>query len=787
MQRKISFSFGLILFVLVVNVALSSWSAERLIEHDFWVAHTQEVIGQLEGVLADVTTAESAQRGFLLTHPEHNRRDYLKPYHDARDAAQGRLRTLRDLIADNPGQQKQLDVLDKQVEDKFAELDRVIDERKNKNINPAGEAVETDEAQRHMDAIRDTVKGLRQDEEKLLHDRTLNAKTSANLIRLTVWSGAAFSVALLVVAYILVVRDLDRRHRATELVRREREMFEITLLGIGDGVITTDAQGRVTLMNPVAQRLTGWQQEDAAGRSAAEVFRIVDEETRQAVQSPAEKAIQTNALVGLANHAVLIARDGGERVIDDSGGPIHSNEGRVVGAVLVFRDVSARRAAEKAVAERARLAELSAEVGAAMAQGRTLSESLHRCTEAMIQKAGAAFARIWTFDEAEDMLELKASSGLYTHLDGPESRIPVGQHIAGRIAKERKPHSTQTVADDPLVEDPDWARREGMTAFAGHPLVVEDRLVGVMTLFAREPFTEMALQKLKAVADLIAVGIDRKRAEEAESRQREWLHVTLSSVGDGVITIDSNGRVGFMNPVAQALTGWTEAQAEGRPLESVFQIINENTQQPLEAPVGTVLEEGTIARLGRQTILVSRDGTERPIAGSVAPIRNGVGAVQGVVLVFRDVGEIRLQEREREGLLTREQEARSRAEVSEAQLAEAARRKDNFLAMLGHELRNPLAPIRNAVAVLGFSDNGDANVREARRDDRPPDQTSDPHDRRSPRCFADRQRQDSTPVRASGRGAPGQGRCRRPSLGVGGSGLEAGDNSPRQAGLGRRR
>ena len=87
-----------------------------------------------------------------------------------------------------------------------------------------------------------------------------------------------------------------------------------------------------------------------------------------------------------------------------------------------------------------------------------------------------------------DVLELQASAGLYTHLDGPHSRVPVGQYKIGLIAQERKPHLTNTVVGDPRVSDQEWAQREGMVAFAGYPLIVEDRLVGVMAMFARHPF-----------------------------------------------------------------------------------------------------------------------------------------------------------------------------------------------------------------------------------------------------------------------------------------------------------
>ncbi|HEX4608671.1 MAG TPA: PAS domain S-box protein, partial [Urbifossiella sp.] len=149
------------------------------------------------------------------------------------------------------------------------------------------------------------------------------------------------------------VRDLlTERERATEVLRVERERYRVTLSSIGDAVIATDAGGGVTFLNPVAEALTGWAAAEAAGRPLTDVFRIVNEATRREVENPALRALANGVIVGLANHTVLIARDGTERPIDDSAAPIREN-GSVGGAVLVFRDITERKRAEES---RARLA-----------------------------------------------------------------------------------------------------------------------------------------------------------------------------------------------------------------------------------------------------------------------------------------------------------------------------------------------------------------------------------------------------------------------------------------------
>jgi len=127
--------------------------------------------------------------------------------------------------------------------------------------------------------------------------------------------------------------------------------LRVILSSIGDAVITTDLGGRITFLNQVAESLTGWSVKDSRGQPLEIVFKIVNEETRNPVESPATRALRDGVIVGLANHTLLIARDGTERAIDDSASPIRDTDGKMSGVVLIFRDVSERRAHERALAQ----------------------------------------------------------------------------------------------------------------------------------------------------------------------------------------------------------------------------------------------------------------------------------------------------------------------------------------------------------------------------------------------------------------------------------------------------
>ncbi|HEX5709359.1 MAG TPA: GAF domain-containing protein, partial [Pyrinomonadaceae bacterium] len=167
--------------------------------------------------------------------------------------------------------------------------------------------------------------------------------------------------------------------------------------------------------------------------------------------------------------------------------------------------------------------------------------------EALVTHLDAAFARVWTLDEGSSVLELQASAGMYTHLDGPHSRVPVGRFKIGLIAEERRPHLTNSVVGDPRVGDQEWAEREGMVAFAGYPLIVEDRLVGVMALFARHSLTERALEAMAAVANVVALGIERKRGEEGLRESEELNQAVLNSLVAHIAVLDREGRIVAVN------------------------------------------------------------------------------------------------------------------------------------------------------------------------------------------------------------------------------------------------
>ena len=164
---------------------------------------------------------------------------------------------------------------------------------------------------------------------------------------LSVDSAPIFDLEGNIVAAVSTFNDISERKRAEEALFQEKELAQVTLRSIGDAVITTDASGQVQYLNPIAETLTGWTQHEAEGLPLPEVFQIINETTREWVANPAERALQENGIVGLANHTILISRNGQEFAIDDSAAPIRGSDGQVIGAVLVFHDVTQTRSLAK--------------------------------------------------------------------------------------------------------------------------------------------------------------------------------------------------------------------------------------------------------------------------------------------------------------------------------------------------------------------------------------------------------------------------------------------------------
>lgn len=641
-----------------------------------------------------------------------------------------------------------------------------------------------------------------------------------------------------------------QRGRAEEQVREQQERLRTTLACIGDAVIATDMAGHITTMNAVAESLTGWKFEEATGQPLDMVFRIVNEETLQSVDNPAMRAMREGVIVGLANHTVLIGKDGTERSIDDSAAPIRCKEGQIVGSVLVFRDVTERRRLEKqnveqgeaarklaaivdssedaiisktldgiiqswnAAAERVfgytaeevvgrpitmlfpadrldeedriisriragervehfdtvrrrkdgtgvpvsltispikdekgriigaskiarditerkraeaaadqqhRLTSLRADIAAALASADDPPTTLQRCNEAIVKHLDVAFAGIWTLNETEQVLERQASAGLGTDLNGPHNRIKVGEFKIDRVAASRQLLLTNDVGHDPNISNPAWPEREGLVAFAGFPLMIEGRVLGVVGIFARRPLSEAVVSDLDTLGEGIGQYLHRKRAEERLRLLSEAAAVILYAPAPDVLVRTLFAKIG---PTIGADVYWNyivNETGDGLRLASCVGLAEEAVQPQLR--VGEHLC-GTAALHRHPVVVAHVQQCSDPKTQVVKSL--GVRAYAGFPLMSGNLllGTLSFASRSKDEFDPDELEfletnchyvavAYERLRLLE-KLRQADRKKDEFLATLAHELRNPLAPIRTGLQLMQMANGKRETVEQAR-------------------------------------------------------------------------
>jgi PAS domain S-box-containing protein len=306
-------------------------------------------------------------------------------------------------------------------------------------------------------------------------------------------------------------REVSERRRMEEALRASEEQYRTVTETASDAIITIDQEGSIIFVNRAAGKVFGYGPEEMIRQKLSllmpDYHRYV--EVASAVIGDAPAAREPVELSGLH-------KSGREIPIELSFGEFERGGRHMFTAIV--RDISERKRAQEALIMRVHEAALGAEIGAVMAETDILTNTLQRCTEAIVRHLNAAFARIWTLNQAENVLELKASAGMYTHLDGGHSRVPVGKFKIGLIAQECLPHFTNSVIGDPRVGNQEWAKREGMVSFAGYPLTIEERVVGVLAMFSREKLRDHTANALASVANILAQGIKRKWVEE-EFRQ----------------------------------------------------------------------------------------------------------------------------------------------------------------------------------------------------------------------------------------------------------------------------
>jgi len=571
----------------------------------------------------------------------------------------------------------------------------------------------------------------------------------------------------------MAARDVTDTRKAAEQYRQQQEWFEVTLSSIGDAVIATDATGAITFVNPVAESLTGWSQEEARGRQLREVFDVVKERTREPVENPVEKVLRQGEIVGLSNHTVLVTKSGSEFPIDDSAAPIRNNSGEIIGVVLIFRDVTERREAERQIADRDWRYRMMSDASNDIIWDWDLqknqitwneslrsqfgfdtvessvdwwSELIHPDDrervvgglEALIESEKEKWTDEYRFRRADGSYAyvidrgkvLRDAEGKGIRMVGSMVDLTERQQAEDRLRESEERVRLAVESTDigtfdysPLTGELEWSdrckRAFGLTAEMDanidlfferlHPddrpfvqgeldkafdpngdgrYAAEYRAVwpdGTIRWIEAQGQAFFIEQDSRRVAyRLIGTVLDtteRKQAEDDLKVSMERFRNLADSISQFAWMADETGYIHWYNQRWFDYTGTTPEEMEGWGWQKVHHpdYVDSVTQRYKEAVEAGDAWEDTFPLRGQ-------DGQYRWFLSRAMPIKNEQGQVIRWVGTNTDVtNQMELQE-----------ELRNIA----AQLSEADRRKDDFLATLAHELRNPLAPIRTGLEVM---------------------------------------------------------------------------------------
>jgi len=344
--------FGILLAILVANAVVTRRQLSVQTGDEGRVIRARQVLYELSETELLLTDAETGQRGFLYTGDPK----YLNPYNSAITQVEPHLDHLAQLTATNAREtalMPELRVLTGRRLDEMAETIALY--RAGKQAD-ARSVVLSDIGRIHMEEIRKVVSEMEEEESKLETARTARYERSVRQTIASIYAATLLAVVGLVLLAYFILREMALRERHAAEIRAREEWFRVTLTSIGDAVIATDRHGKVTFLNPMAERLTGRSLADAIGKDIKLVFPIFNEMTRNVVEDPVEKVMRLGTVVGLANHTVVARTDGLLIPIEDSAAPIRDDRKRLLGVVLVFRDVTNERKAQEVMRKTEKLA-----------------------------------------------------------------------------------------------------------------------------------------------------------------------------------------------------------------------------------------------------------------------------------------------------------------------------------------------------------------------------------------------------------------------------------------------
>ncbi|HEY9695194.1 MAG TPA: GAF domain-containing protein [Oculatellaceae cyanobacterium] len=672
--RRIATGFGLTSAILLLVGGFSYHSINRLVEASRLVAHTHEVLEELESVISGLKDVETGQRGYVLTGDEA----YLEPYNTAIPQIQQDLRQLRSLTKDNIPQQQRLAQLEPLIGKRIDLLGEVVQVRKNQGFNAAVRFIQTDQGRQAMNQVRFVVAQMQQEERNLLQVRSHNAKILAQQTILVSVSGVVVSCAILGSVYYLINREIAERKVAESSLKQERNFITAINDTASALVMVLDTNGQIIRFNRACEEITGYTFDEVRDRSFWNIFVISSQ--IEAVKAVLEELLATKS--SNQYESCWVTKDGSRRQISWTNTPLFNEQGSVQFIVCTGIDRTDSKRAERRLAAQYAITRV-------LAESENLTSGIPKLIQAMCNSLGLDVGEFWNLDPETNLLycvdiwhrkdSIKssteksspansicgnshpASESLFEEFEAVAKQITFapGNGLPGQVWSDRTPIWIDDVINDGNFQRQLLATKVGLHTAFGFPIIADQEILGVMTFFRREnqPIDQELLNMIGGIGSQIAQFIKRIGAEESLQETTTLQRAILDSANYTIISTDIDGTILTFNKAAERLLGYAAEEVVGKTTAEIIHDPEELREWTLElsSETGVPVERGldvsiTQTRFGgsqeRECTYVRKDGSRFPVLLSVTALQDAQGNITGFLDIGSDITERKRAEEE---------------------------------------------------------------------------------------------------------------------------------------------